>query len=86
MVSFLAWLSARIFDSMFDSAVDKEIVLILRDGRGWGCVIQLATGAALLALLFLHRALLAPRLRPREDKYYWPEVSEPQDVYPSDPG
>lgn len=82
VVAFIAWLVAGGIGSMFESAVDKEIVLILRDGAWLGLRNSLAAGAVLLALLYLQRALIAPRLRGHED-YYW--ADDAQDAYPSDP-
>jgi len=84
VVSFVVWLVAGGSGSVFEGAVDKEIVLILRDGAWLGLRNSLAAGAALLALLYLYRALIAPRLR-ADDDYYWPEGSESQDDYPYDP-
>jgi hypothetical protein len=85
VVSFFGWLVAGVIGSMFESAVDKEIVKILRDGAWLGLRDSLAAGAVMLALLYLYRSLLAPRLEGHDDDYYWPEVSEAPDVYPSDP-
>ena len=82
IVAFIAWLVAGGTGSTFDSAVDKEIVLILRDGAWLGLRNSLAATAILLALFYLYRALIAPRLY-REDDYYWED--EAQDAYPSDP-
>jgi hypothetical protein len=88
VVAFLAWLAARVIGSSFDSALDREIALILRDGAWLGLRNSLAAAAILLALLYLYNALVAPRLR-REDEYYWPESEEfyddePYDAYPSE--
>lgn len=84
VVSFFGWLVAGVIGSMFESAVDKEIAEILRDGAWLSLRDSLAAGAVLLALLYLYRSLLAPRFE-GDDDYYWPEGSEAQDVYPSDP-
>lgn len=84
VVSFFGWLFAGVAGSMFDSAVDKEIVEILRDAAWLGLRNSLAAGAVLLALLYLYRSLLAPRIQADDDDYYWPEISETQDAYPSD--
>jgi hypothetical protein len=84
VVSFFGWLLAGVGGSMFDSAVDKEIAEILGDGAWLGLRNSLAAGAVLLALLYLYRSLLAPRLQAADDDYYWPEISDTQDVYDSD--
>ncbi len=86
VVSFLGWLIASGISSMFDSAVDQEIVHIFRDSAWLGLRNSLAAGAILLALLYLHRSLLARRLQAEEEEdYVWPETGDPQDAYPSDP-
>lgn len=85
IVAFFGWLIAGGIGSMFDSEVDKEIVLILRDGAWLALRNSVAAAAALLALLYLHRALLAPRIQGEQEQYYWPEIDEAQDAYPSDP-
>jgi hypothetical protein len=81
--SFLAWLIAGILSRAFESAVDREIMLILRDGGWLGLRNALALTAASLAALYLWRGLVAPRLRGREPEgdYYWPEAEEPS-AYP----
>ena len=84
VVSFFGWLIAGSIGSMFDSAVDKEVVLIFRDGAWLGLRNSLAATVVLLALLYLYRALLAPRFH-EEVNYYWPELDETEDAYPSDP-
>jgi hypothetical protein len=83
MVSFLGWLIARSTGSLAASSVDKEILLILRDGAWLGLRDSLAVGAILLALLFLWRALFASRVY--DERVYWPEPTESQEPYTSDP-
>jgi hypothetical protein len=85
VVSFFAWLIAGGADSLVDSAVDKEIVMIFGDAAWLALRNSLAVCAVLLALLFLYRALVAPRLREDEDEYYyWPELDDAQDSYSAD--
>jgi len=83
VVSFLGWLIAGSIGSLFASSVDKEIVLILRDGAWLGLRNSLAVAAILLALLFLWRSLFAPRIH--DERTYWPEPADTQDTYSSDP-
>jgi hypothetical protein len=82
VVSFFVWLIAGGSGSAFESSVDREIVLILRDGAWLGLRDALAAAAVILALLYLYRALIAPRLRD-EGETYWP--ADEQDDYPYDP-
>jgi hypothetical protein len=84
VVSFFGWLVGSSAGSWFASSVDKEVVLILRDGAWLALRNSLAVAAMLLALLFLQRALLAPRVRD-DDGMYWPESYDEPDAYPSDP-
>lgn len=83
VVSFLTWLIAGGAGSLVDSSVDKEIVLILRDGAWLGLRDSLAVAAMALALMHLQRSLLAPRVH--DEAFYWPEAGDAQDAYPSDP-
>jgi hypothetical protein len=84
VVSFLAWLLARSAGSLVASSVDKEILLILRDGAWLGLRDSLAVGAILLALLFLWRSLFASRIY--DGRTYWPEpIDIQEDPYSSDP-
>ena len=80
VASFFGWLVGSGISSMFDSAVDKEIASIFQDSAWLGLRNSLAAGAILLALLYLNRSLLTPRLQ-RED-HYWPDAEE---AYPTDP-
>jgi len=84
VASFLVWLVARGAGSLFDSSVDREIMRILRDGAWLGLRNSLAVAAISLAVLYLWRALMAPRLA-RDGELYWPESGEPPDLYPTDP-
>ncbi len=84
VAAFSVWLVAGGAGSMFDSAVDKEIMLILRDGAWLGLRNSLAVAAISLAVLYLWRALMAPRLT-RDDEPYWAESGEQPDLYPPDP-
>jgi hypothetical protein len=80
--SFLVWLVASSGGSLFDSAVDREIMLILRDGAWLGLRNSLAVAVIALAALYLWRTLVEPR-RTRAEENYWPDF-EQSDVYPSD--
>jgi hypothetical protein len=91
VVSFFGWLIAGGLDSMFDSAVDKEVVDVFREGAWLGLRNSLAAGAALLALLYLYRTLVEPRID-YDDGYYWPgeeeddyEARASEPVYGSEP-
>jgi hypothetical protein len=83
VVSLLGWLVGGNAGSLFESSVDREIVLILRDGAWLALRNSLAVAAMILALLYLQRSLLEPRRH--DDSIYWPEVSEEPDSYGSDP-
>ena len=83
VVSFLGWLIARSIGSVAASSVDKEILLIVRDGAWLGLRDSLSLGAILLALLFLWRSLVAPRVH--DEHMYWPEATDAHDPYTSDP-
>ena len=80
-VALLAWIVARAIGSSFESAVDQEIALILRDGAWLGLRNSLAAGAILLSLAYLYNALILPRMQ-RDEGYDWPEAEEYYDPYP----
>jgi hypothetical protein len=83
VVSFLGWLIFGGTTSVFDSAVDREIVRTLRDSAWLGVRNSLAAGGIALALWYLHRALVGPRMD--DNDYYWPEAEEVDEMYGPDP-
>ena len=82
VASLFVWLVAGGGASLFDGAVDKEIMLILRDGAWLGLRNALGVAVIALASLYLWRTLVEPR-RQREEERYWPDF-EQSDIYPSD--
>ncbi len=80
VASFFGWLVGGGISSMFDSAVDKEIASIFQDSAWLGLRNSVAAGAILLALIYLNRTVLAPRLQREDD--YWADAEE---AYPTDP-
>jgi hypothetical protein len=83
VASFAVWLIANGSSSLFESSVDREIVLIARDGAWLGLRNALAVTAMSLAVLYLWRALVAPHMQDEDDRY-WPDVNEMSDSYPPD--
>jgi hypothetical protein len=82
VASFFVWLVAGAGNSLFDSSVDREIMLILRDGAWLGLRNALGVAVMALAVMYLWRTLVEPRREHAET--YWPDL-EGSDVYPSDP-
>ena len=56
LASAAVWAFARLIGPAFDSAVDREVMLILRDGAWIGIRNSLAVAVAALAILFLTNA------------------------------
>jgi hypothetical protein len=81
VASFFLWLVAGAGNSVFESAVDREIMLILRDGAWLGLRNAAAMALIALSVIFLWRTLIEPRREHAEA--YWPDF-EGSDVYPSD--
>ena len=82
VASFFVWLVAGTGNSVFDSSVDREIMLILRDGAWLGLRNALGVAAIALAVMYLWRTLVEPRREHAET--HWPDFEGP-DIYPSDP-
>ncbi|HLG10293.1 MAG TPA: hypothetical protein VI876_00930 [Dehalococcoidia bacterium] len=80
--SFFVWLVAGSSGSLFDGAVDREIMLIVRDGAWLGLRNSLAVAVIALAALYLWRTLVEPRREHADDRYR-PDI-EQSDIYPSD--
>jgi hypothetical protein len=82
VASFFVWLVGGAGNSVFASSVDREIMLIMRDGAWLGLRNSLALAVIALSLLYLWRTLIDPRSRYEES--YWPDI-EQSDAYRSDP-
>ncbi|HWC28784.1 MAG TPA: hypothetical protein VG845_01770, partial [Dehalococcoidia bacterium] len=91
--SVIVWVLAEFGSSTFDGAVDREIMLILRDGAWLGLRNALAVAVMSVAALYLWRTIVEPR-RPYANEYwpeeqYWPDLEQsdgyPGDISPSDP-
>jgi hypothetical protein len=79
--SLFVWVVAGAGGSLFAGAVDKEIMLIVRDGAWLGLRNALGVAVIALAALYLWRTLLEPRRQREED--YWPDFDQ-SDAYPTD--
>lgn len=82
VAAFFVWLVAGTGGSLFDSSVDQENMLILRDGAWLGLRNALSLAVIALGLLYLWRTLIEPR-RDRDRDYR--QDYDQSEAYPTDP-
>jgi hypothetical protein len=74
-----AWVLATLAGGALESGVDKEVMLIARDGAFMGLRNSITMGAAATALMLVVKITVsAPR---REPRYYYEDEREEESTY-----